>query len=861
LTDGAGIVAPLRETPRGRSYQLRIMAVSAAITLVSVLLMSAYLWVLLRFTSAQWLQFAAIVGVSFIVLFVAQAWTHQRLWSPLCHCLDARAGGRETESDLAEGFRAIMHLPAGMLLWGEIWWIGGGLLVAGAMALSSDGFRFFSGFVMVVAAGSGGFLMGLVHYFVMKRRLAPMRLQLAGEVGDPALRQSLIQVVPIRRKLVMTVAGTTCVVVLFSSLLSSVQAGRAVEGAAVVQQQHLIDRMLRDFAERGAPAIAEGRALAAELGIAGSVTLLAPDAADGSVAGIETSELAAMRGIGLERGDSLGFDSPNILTWRSLDDGRVLVLRTPWRVVEGMTQQAGWIFGVFLLLALGIAGTTAHLLAEDVAEATLVLGAEVDRMARGDLRRGRVWDSEDELGDLARGFEMMAQNLRRTVVRVADAADLVEHSAIDLSPVSEGIAEVTAAQVEAMQQAANSMEEIDAQVRGIAGSSTTLNVSVEESSSSVLELGASGHELNETVVRLHESIEGVSTSIEQLTRSVSQVTENTESLAEAAEETSASMEEMASSLREVDTSAEETSRLSEEVVGRAESGQAKVRETIEGMERIQDATETAEQVIRGLHSRTVEIGAIVDVIDGVADETSLLALNAAIIAAQAGEHGRAFSVVADEIKDLAGRVLASTKEIGGLISAVQSEAERATSAIEVGTASVANGVERSAEAGMALEAITRASRDSGTRMGGIVLAVQAQSQAAVHVVQLMEKVRSGVEHIREASLEQGRCHAVVSQSSTTIRDVAQQVRGTTEEQSRGANRIRESIEGVRDAVEQINDALQEQSQACASVLEGLESVQNRTRTNEEASRTLDGVTKVLRSHAEALREEVDRFQV
>jgi methyl-accepting chemotaxis protein len=360
---------------------------------------------------------------------------------------------------------------------------------------------------------------------------------------------------------------------------------------------------------------------------------------------------------------------------------------------------------------------------------------------------------------------------------------------------------------------------------------------------------------------LHESIEEVSTSIEQLTRSVSQVTDNTEALAEAAEETSASMEEMASSLREVDTSAEETSRLSEEVVGRAESGQEKVRETIEGMERIQDATETAEQVIRALHQRTGEIGAIVDVIDGVADETSLLALNAAIIAAQAGEHGRAFSVVADEIKDLAGRVLASTKEIGGLIASVQVEAEKATGAIEEGTASVANGVERSAEAGMALEAITRASRDSGTRMGGIVLAVQAQSKAAVHVVELMEKVRGGVEQIREASLEQDRGHAVVSQNSVTIRDVAQQVRGTTEEQSRGANRIRESIEGVRLAVEQINNALQEQSQACASVLAGLESVQNRTRTNEEASRTLDGVTQELQSHAEALREEVGRFKL
>ena len=162
---------------------------------------------------------------------------------------------------------------------------------------------------------------------------------------------------------------------------------------------------------------------------------------------------------------------------------------------------------------------------------------------------------------------------------------------------------------------------------------------------------------------------------------------------------------------------------------------------------------------------------------------------------------------------------------------------------------------------MALEAITRASRESGRRTEGIVLAVQAQAKAAGHVVELMEKVRSGVEQIREASEEQDRGHAVVSGGSVTMREVAQQVRGTTEEQARGSGRIRESIEGVREAVEQINAALQEQSQACASALEGLEAVQTRTRANEEATRTLDDVTQALIAHAQTMKQEMGRFQL
>jgi methyl-accepting chemotaxis protein len=423
------------------------------------------------------------------------------------------------------------------------------------------------------------------------------------------------------------------------------------------------------------------------------------------------------------------------------------------------------------------------------------------------------------------------------------------------------VASVTADQVSGIQQAALSTEAIDSQMRGIAESSGVLNSSVEESSSSILEMGAAGDDLNETAATLSEKVDEVSTSMEQIVRSVSQVVESTEALSQASSETSSSMELMASSLMEVDESAEESARLSNYVVATAETGQEKVRQTIEGMHAIRLATETAEKVIRNLGGRTKEIGAVVDVIDDVADETNLLALNAAIIAAQAGEHGRAFSVVADEIKDLAERVLASTKEIADLIRAVQEEGENAIGAIETGTESVASGVDLSAEAGVSLEEITRVSRDSGERIQGILTSVRAQARAASHVVELMEKVRCGVEEIRTAATEQESGNTVVYRSTTAMRDIAQQVSGTTEEQARGSSRIRESVEGQREAVEQINQALQEQAAACRSAVEFIEEIFAQTRANEESARRMDQASKGLLKQSAGLREDVHRFRL
>lgn len=839
--------------PSRRQFFRRIIQLNLWMSIPVFLVMSASLSIFLELTRAQWFSFVGFAAV--YCMFVSPITMHvlRRLALPVEEWLDG-------VGDARKAFTAVMNLGLHAGALAVVSCVVATVLVSTLMALRYETWGAFESLVTVSAGLSAGFLVGALTGLIMKVRVADVREAIARTISNPQERSQYGYRIPVRRKLLMAVLGVAMVPFVTSVLLSVRHATTSADEVAIQWQSQLLDAL---------PAEPNGSHVASILASLNSVPLPLPVQIDRLMALEQSGRMSpevvhavraeAQRGIA--SGDSHRLPGNSTFVWRMFGDAGIWVASSPHAAVRRAAPGAFWIFVVILVLSAIFASVVAHCLATEVASATERLCAETERMAKGDLRPGLIWESEDELGDLSRAFEAMGNGLRETLGRVAEAAERVEASASAINPASRSITSVSDEQVGAMESAATSMAEIDAQVRGIAASSTSLNESVEASSSSVLELGASGQQLNQTAAQLLKSVQETSQSIGELTRSVSLVTDSTESLSEAAEETSASMEEMASSLREVDRSAEETSRLSAEVVDRAETGQQKVRETIVGMEAIQQVTETAEDVIRGLRGRTVEIGAIVDVIDDVADETNLLALNAAIIAAQSGEQGRAFGVVADEIKDLAERVLSSTKEIGSLISAVQVESGRATAAIEEGTASVANGVERSAEAGMALEAITRASRESGARMQGIVGAVQAQSQAAVHVVGLMEKVRVGVDQIRQAANEQDRGHAVVSASSSTMADVAQQVSGTTEEQARGASHIRESIEGVRIVVNQIHRSLHEQAQASASVLGTLESVRERTHVNEEATNTLDNVTKVLVENAEGLRQEVARFQL
>jgi methyl-accepting chemotaxis protein len=209
-----------------------------------------------------------------------------------------------------------------------------------------------------------------------------------------------------------------------------------------------------------------------------------------------------------------------------------------------------------------------------------------------------------------------------------------------------------------------------------------------------------------------------------------------------ASEVASAVEEMTKTIVENSQNASRTAETAKVARQAAEDGGNIVRSTVEGMNRIAAVVNQSAETVRTLGKSSDQIGEIIGVIDDIADQTNLLALNAAIEAARAGEQGRGFAVVADEVRKLAERTTKATKEIAGMIKNIQTETGDAVTAMEEGTKEVERGKELADQAGNSLKNIVAVSQTVGDMVLQIAAASEEQSSASEQISKNVDAISS-----------------------------------------------------------------------------------------------------------------------
>jgi len=520
------------------------------------------------------------------------------------------------------------------------------------------------------------------------------------------------------------------------------------------------------------------------------------------------------------------------------------------------------VFGLLVLLLTMVVGTAVAFYVTGLLIAPLYrLTTMAQKVAGGDFTGAKeVEFRRDELGRLMNSFREMAVGLAGTLRDIRRAFQSVQSETAAVRAQLDSNVALAREQDDATRAVGDSLKSIGVAVDEVSRQMESLSLLAEEVSSSVLEMITSIDEIAGSADGLTDSVNRAASTLSQNVAAQKEISTSAETLNRFVEETSSAMTEMEGSIRQIERNADDTRQATENVAKEARSGVKAVERSQSSVQQLQSSFARTVEAMRLLGQRSEEVGQILSVIDEVMDQTHLLALNAAIIAAQAGEHGKAFAVVAGEIRSLAEKTSLSTREIGELVASVQSEVHKAVDTVAAQTAVLEDNVAASRESAASFKRIEQSVEPALQRVQEIARATVEQSRSAAGVARSVDQVRDLAHQVGRATLEQSAGSDQILEAVNRIRDLSEEVKRATREQSAGSTLIREAMDRLTSAVGTVLSQAAVQGEAARGAGRALEGFDRASRASVanigEATRKMGELTR----RAEDVGRELGRFR-
>jgi methyl-accepting chemotaxis protein len=468
-----------------------------------------------------------------------------------------------------------------------------------------------------------------------------------------------------------------------------------------------------------------------------------------------------------------------------------------WRDVLGMTL-GGICFSSLFLFWFVTRATIGKPLA------SLVKTSEA--LAEGDVNQDINVKSNDEVGNLAAAYSRVIEYMKEmaeATSRVADG-DLT----IDAKPRSDrDVLGHAHARLIARQR--DLIGKSKASAANVAEASKQLTRASEQTAQATQQITATIQSVARGASEQSSSLQQTAQSMEQLTAAINQIAAGAEVQSKSVEETSRIVKEVSVAIAEVSANAEAGTESWGITATSAAEGARRTHETVEGMVKIKKAMDLVSTKVSDLGGRSQEIGKIVATIDDIAAQTNLLALNAAIEAARAGEQGRGFAVVADEVRKLAERSSMATKEIASLVGGIQASLRDAVNAMQQGSKDVETGYLLAADAGASLDAILERSQMVGKQVEHISIAAKHLHAFSSEMVEAIDRINRVVEQTAAATAQMTENSRAVSGSVGNSAGIAVENSAAAQEVSASVEEMSAQVEETLAAAQSLTDMSEE----------------------------------------------------
>ncbi|KAF0221056.1 MAG: methyl-accepting chemotaxis sensory [Geobacteraceae bacterium] len=421
---------------------------------------------------------------------------------------------------------------------------------------------------------------------------------------------------------------------------------------------------------------------------------------------------------------------------------------------------------------------------KDVGNRIISICSSINKVTEGDLTQCIGNGGSDEIGTIINGFDFLVKRLSLTIGKFKTISGNVSTTTSDMNTKFTGIINVINQQQCSTEEISIAVKDASQAQKQIIDNSNRLLDLSNDNTLALSEIGAASNEIAAKVDELNSNISSYHATVNELNQSAINVASMANNASKAVKEASTSVENVNDSVKEIERVVKESTELSVQTTAViSEKGIASVSEAIESMHQIESFVDSLVNSITRLGSKSKDIAQIVSVINEITDQTKLLSLNASIIAAQAGEQGKSFAVVANEMKLLSEKTAGFTREIENITIAIQHEINNVVQETNKTSITVQDGSRIVEKAGDALQEILASSQKSTGMVELIERATIEQSHNLEQIVIAINKLQKLNFEVNRATVEQEKNTTYLVGGIGAIKDAIETTRRATEEQA------------------------------------------------------------------------------
>ena len=449
----------------------------------------------------------------------------------------------------------------------------------------------------------------------------------------------------------------------------------------------------------------------------------------------------------------------------------------------------------------------------------------IGEVSQGDLRNSVVPITRDEIGIVAASLGTMIDHLRMLYGQIQHAANVVSEMSKTILQDMQELTKHMEQQSTTVDNTTDFVERVNEFVAAIETHSHDQLSTAEQVLSSIHQIRASMEEVTTNTGHLASHTQEISSSVEHVNTAVQHIAENSEHLSRVAQETVSEMKHIDDSFQHISQNAGQSELFARETMHAAQSGQNAVESSIQGMLLLKQAISSSAEAIQDVNAAGEQISSILDIVDDITEQTSLLSLNASIISAQAGEGGRGFAVVANEIKELALRTKSSTKEIASLIHTLQAKTKESVTSIGTGLDKADEGLDLVSAVKEELHAILERATQSSSMASETANFIQQMAGSSQAIKESMESLTTMVMNIGSAIQQQEQNIAKVGTAVERIRHMSGQVNLANREQNKASEMIVNGMEQITGQLSDISSQSRQLKASSEQVLEAMHTIE------------------------------------